>query len=256
MFGIAYVDSLGGCPSQQCNFEEGCGRWGKVDLSWKLCWKKVKIIICRTGRSLEEEDPWCQEGPGSRRYDGFSELWFFLLIRSGVGMEWQFLFRLEGWHQSAGWGPGSKTLHEVLWARINARRADQDLDFNSVTHRQAKADKVLQPEPSGDPTTVMLRHIPNRPCNADWTKFIGFEFIGFDTHPSMFEWWHCWYASTSDTPLCSWLSCLMPKGLRLPVIFVTRCFFQHFVMAVNCVQYLSYIVVVMFCIFCQWFDLM
>ena len=39
---------------------------------------------------------------------------FFLLIRSGVGMEWQFLFRLEGWHQSAGWGPGSKTLHEVL----------------------------------------------------------------------------------------------------------------------------------------------
>ena len=34
--------------------------------------------------------------------------------------------------------------------------------FLKETICQAKADKVPQPEPFGDPTTVMLRHIPNR----------------------------------------------------------------------------------------------
>lgn len=34
--------------------------------------------------------------------------------------------------------------------------------FFKETICQAKADKVPQPEPFGDPTTVMLRHIPNR----------------------------------------------------------------------------------------------
>jgi len=37
---------------------------------------------------------------------------------------------------------------------------------------QAKADKVLQPEPSGDPTTVMLRHIPNRYTSAQLVELL------------------------------------------------------------------------------------
>eukprot|EP00913_Durusdinium_trenchii_P016804 g15794.t1 len=37
---------------------------------------------------------------------------------------------------------------------------------------QAKADKVPQPEPLGDPTTVMLRHIPNRYTSAQLVELL------------------------------------------------------------------------------------
>jgi len=37
---------------------------------------------------------------------------------------------------------------------------------------QAKADKVPQPEPFGDPTTVMLRHIPNRYTSAQLVELL------------------------------------------------------------------------------------
>ena len=52
----------------------------------------------------------------------------------------------------------SHTNYHLMWVNCPFYQ----LFFLKETICQAKADKVPQPEPFGDPTTVMLRHIPNR----------------------------------------------------------------------------------------------